>query len=128
MSWIGAQTMHSLLLLAAEPLTTERLTDQTFIFVFYTFVYGLLFWFMLYMFLKQDVRSLKRAVERSPETAIREALAPLRTDLRENHLQLLRTQPATKEAILTHEVFSLKKRLDEMEQKVAKLLNPPEAS
>jgi hypothetical protein len=33
--------MHSLLLLAGEPLTTERLTDQTYIFIMHAFAYGL---------------------------------------------------------------------------------------
>jgi hypothetical protein len=41
MNWIGAQPMHSLHLLAGEPLTTERLTDQTYIFIMYAFAYGL---------------------------------------------------------------------------------------
>jgi hypothetical protein len=126
MNWIGAQIMHSLLLLAAEPLTVENLNGQGFVFAGYTFLYGALFFFMLYIFLKQEVRSLKRAVERSPERAMREALDPLRADLRQNHMELLKTQPATKETILTYEVNSLKRRLDEMEKKVATLLNSPE--
>jgi hypothetical protein len=120
--------MHNLLLLVAEPLTVDNLNGEGIVFAGYTFLFGALFFFMLYTFLKDEIRSFKWRNEHGMEKAIRETIDPLRADLRRDHMELLRTQPATKEAILTYEVDSLKRRLDEMEQKVAKLLNPPEAS
>ncbi len=79
-------------------------------------------------FLRDKLDGLKWRNEHGAEKAIREALAPFREEMRESHLQLLRSQPASKEAILTYEVSSLKSRLNELEKKVANLPGPPEAS
>ncbi len=119
--------MHSLLM-AAAPVTTDDLTQQAWIFILYTLGYGLVHWVILYFFLRDKLDGLKWRNEHGAEKAIREALAPFREEMRESHLQLLRSQPASKEAILTYEVSSLKSRLNELEKKVANLPGPPEAS
>jgi hypothetical protein len=75
-----------------------------------------------------ELRSLKWRSEHGAEDAIRNGLASFREEVRQNHRDPLRAQPwSSKETILTHEVATLKRRLDELEQRISGLAESPEA-